>query len=361
MLAQAPPLALPRVWHSEEDDRLVCRAAYDETHDVRTFVLAAPEPRLFRYAPGQFLTFAFPTAPEPAHRCYTLSSSPTRPENVSITVKRTDGGPVSRWLHENLKVGDIVRATGPMGEFSTDLRPCGKRLFLSGGSGVTPLMSMLRADHDRADDPNTVFIHCARAPKDIVFRKELDWMAERRRRLQVTHIVESTAGEPGWSGFRGRLSRAALDLLAPDVLDREVFCCGPRPFMAAVRAMLAEAGHDQSRYHEESFAFEDLSVAAEPEPAVAAAPVARLHQITFAKSGRTVACDEGTTILAAARAAGLRLPSSCTRGLCGTCKTRKVSGEVEMVHAGGIRQREIDAGMILICCAKPRGDVTVER
>src|SRR3712207_8666615 len=82
---------------------------------------------------------------------------------------------------------------------------------------------------------------------------------------------------------------------------------------------------------------------------------------TFAKSGRTVPCDESTTILAAARAAGLRLPSSCTRGLCGTCKTRKVSGEVEMNHQGGIRQREIDAGLILLCCSKPRADVTVER
>ena len=78
-------------------------------------------------------------------------------------------------------------------------------------------------------------------------------------------------------------------------------------------------------------------------------PGDKLHEITFAKSGRTVACDEGTTILAAARSAGLRLPSSCTRGLCGTCKTRKVSGEVEMNHQGGIRQREIDAGLILLC------------
>jgi glycine betaine catabolism B len=361
MLAKSPALALPPVWDPEEDDRLVCRAAYDETHDVRTFVFSPPEPRLFRYAPGQYLTFAFPTGPEPTYRCYTLSSAPTRPETVSITVKRTEGGPVSGWLHANLRPGDVVRATGPMGEFSTDLHPCGKRLFLSGGSGVTPLMSMVRADHDRAADPDTVFVHCARTPRDVVFRKELDWLAERRSRLQVAHMVESAAGEPGWSGFRGRISRATLDLIAPDFREREVFCCGPRPFMAAVRAILAEAGCDMARHHEESFAFEELAPVAEPEPAPAEAPGARLYEITFAKSGRTVSCDESTTILAAARSAGLRLPSSCTRGLCGTCKTRKVSGEVEMSHQGGIRQREIDHGLILLCCSKPRGDVTVER
>lgn len=359
MLARTPALALPPLWNAEEDDRLVCRAAYDETHDVRTFVFVAPEPRLFRYEPGQFLTFALPVGPEPVHRCYTLSSTPTRPDAVSITVKR--GGPASEWLHGNLKAGDTIRAVGPMGEFSTAFHPCGKRLFLSAGSGVTPLMSMLRAEHDRAEDPDTVFVHCARSPKDVVFRKELDWMAERRRRLQVAHIVESVAGEPGWSGLRGRISRPALDLLVPDLPEREVFCCGPRPFMAAVRAILTQAGHDMARYHEESFAFEDLASAVGSDQAAAEAPGARLHAITFAKSGRTLACDENTTILAAARAAGLRLPSSCTRGLCGTCKTRKLSGEVEMVHQGGIRQREIDAGLILICCSKPRGDVTVER
>jgi ferredoxin-NADP reductase len=361
MLAKSPVLALPPLWDPEEDDRLVCRAAYDETQDVKTFVFAPPKPRLFRYASGQYLTFAFPTGPEPTYRCYTLSSAPTRPETVSITVKRTEGGPVSGWLHANLKAGDVVRATGPIGEFSTDLHPCEKRLFLSGGSGVTPLMSMVRADHDRAEDPDTIFVHCARTPRDIVFRKELDWSTERRARLQVAHVVESASCEPGWSGLRGRISRPALVLLAPDVLEREVFCCGPRPFMAAVRGILSEVGHDPARYHEESFAFEDLAPAAGPELAPAEALETRLHTITFAKSGRTVACDEATTILAAARAAGLRLPSSCTRGLCGTCKTRKVSGEVEMVHQGGIRQREIDAGLILICCSKPRGDVTVER
>jgi ferredoxin-NADP reductase len=357
------------LWNCEENDRLICRSIVDETHDVKSFTFSAPAPRLFHFAPGQFLTFEFPVGGEPVNRCYTISSSPARPHLVSITVKRMVGGPVSNWLHDQLRVGDTVRAVGPMGEFSTAFHPGGKRLFLSGGSGVTPLMSMTRHDSDMAEDHDTIFVHCARTPRDIVFRQELELVAQRRSRLQVVHVVESTAGEPGWSGHRGRVSRGLFDLIAPDLHERVVFCCGPAPFMAAVRSILTEAGFDMSLYHEESFVFEDLA-AADAAPATeqqrladgpAEAATIATHTVTFGKTGRSIPCDENTTILAAARAAGLRLPSSCTKGLCGTCKTRKLSGEVEMAHNGGIRQREIDQGFVLLCCSKPRGDVVVER
>jgi ferredoxin-NADP reductase len=361
--APARPPALPPVWNCEDDDRLVCRKIVAETHDVKTFIFTAPAPRLFQFAPGQFLTFEFPVGAEPIHRCYTIASSPTRPYAVSITVKRTVGGPVSNWLHDHLRVGDTVRAVGPMGEFSTERHPARKRLFLSGGSGITPLMSMLRHDHDAGEDHDTVFVHCARTPKDIVFRHELDLIARRESHLRVVHLVEGPGEETSWSGYRGRISREFLELAAPDFRDREVFCCGPGPFMAAVRHILHEAGYDMARYHEESFVFEDLARAEglppadlQPEPSAA-----RVHSIAFGKMGRTIACDENTTILSAARAAGLRLPSSCTKGLCGTCKTKKLSGEVEMTHSGGIRQREIDQGFVLLCCSKPRGDVVVDR
>jgi ferredoxin-NADP reductase len=349
---------LPPRWNCEEDNRLTCRAIIDETHDVKSFIFAPPAPRLFLFAPGQFLTFELTVSGETVNRCYTISSSPTRPHTLSITVKRKVGGAVSNWLHDNLRVGDTVRAVGPMGEFSTAVYPCEKRLFLSAGSGITPLMAMVRYDHDLATDPDTIFVHCARTPKDIIFRQELDLTAQRRSRLRVRHLVERVTGEPGWSGHCGRISRGFLDLVAPDFGDREIFCCGPAPFMAAVRNLLYEAGFDMIRYHEESFVFEDRAPPSEPPRAVATATT---HTITFGKSGRRLPCDESTTILAAARAAGVHLPSSCTKGLCGTCKARRISGDVDMAHAGGIRQREIDQGFILLCCSRPRSDVVIDR
>ena len=146
-----------------------------------------------------------------------------------------------------------------------------------------------------------------------------------------------------------------LTLLAPDLLERDVYCCGPAPYMAAVRALLDEAGFDRSHYHEESFAF-DQPVADEPVPDAVAG-----FTVSFAKSGVSVVCPPGMTILAAAKQAGLRLPQSCTRGVCGTCKSRMLSGRVDMQHGGGIRPREIEQGMVLICCSTPLQDVVIDR
>lgn len=355
-------LIQPPVWNSEEDHRLVCRMIVDETHDVKTFVFTAPEPKLYNFAPGQFLTFEFDIAGRKINRCYTIATSPTRPRCMCITVKRHPGGIVSNFLHDHMKVGDLVHGVGPMGEFSPFRFPAAKRLFISGGSGITPLMSMSRFDFDMGEDNDTVFLHAARTPRDIIFRTELEVMAERMHRLKVAHIVESAAGEKAWPGARGRISRAFIELSAPDFLGRDVFCCGPQPFMAAVRRILADAGFDMARYHEESFDFAVMSEAAgEAEAAQGEAGTGKIHKITFSRSNRVIECDENTHILAAARAGGLRLPSSCTRGLCGTCKSKKSSGDVEMVHSGGIRQREIDNGLVLICCSKPRSDVTIDR
>ncbi|MGP9821736.1 FAD-binding oxidoreductase [Salinarimonas sp. NSM] len=353
--------ALYPVWDCEEDDRLICRAVYEETHDVKTFVFVSPEPRQFNFAPGQFLTFDVPVDGGSVNRCYTIASSPTRPHTVAITVKRCVGGVVSNWLHDNLRVGDVVRAVGPMGEFSTWAHPNPKRLFISGGVGATPLISHVRRDFDVGEDLDTLYVHFARTPRDVIFRAELELMAHRRLNLRVAHVVESVEGERSWSGYRGRFSPELVATLSSDFREREIFCCGPPAFMAAVRYFLENAGHDMARYHEESFDFDQLSPrereAAPPPPDETLAT----FEITFTKSGRTVPCDENTTILAAARLAGMRLPASCTKGLCGTCKTRKREGTVEMAHAGGIRQREIDAGMVLLCCSKPRSNVVVER
>jgi ferredoxin len=132
--------------------------------------------------------------------------------------------------------------------------------------------------------------------------------------------------------------------------------------MDGVRAMLRQAGFPMARYSQESFKFEELAVVEEGEAAAPAAVAAGgAFRIEFAKSARVIECSPGTTILAAAKAAGLKLPSSCTRGLCGTCKSRILSGTLDMKHEGGIRQREIDAGLALLCCSKPTSDMVIDR
>jgi ferredoxin-NADP reductase len=354
-LAEALPL-----WNPDEDDVLVCRQVRVETHDVKSFIFSGRTPKLFRFEPGQFLTLDLEIDGQQINRCYTISSAPTRPHLVSITVKRVPGGPVSNWLHDNLKPGAEIRAVGPMGVFSASNHPAPKYLFLSGGSGITPLMSMARTQHDLALNPDIVFVHAARSPTDIIFRAELGLMERNLPGFRVAAICEGDSADERWAGYRGRLSLPMLKLIAPDFESREIFTCGPAPFMAAVRNILGEAGFDMSRYHEESFNFAELD-AETVEEVVEAEAGLQTFKVEFTRSKRVIECDANTFVLDAARRAGMRLPSSCTKGLCGTCKSKLVSGAVDMKHAGGIRQREIDQGQVLICCSKPLGDLVIDR
>ncbi|MBT0961910.1 hybrid-cluster NAD(P)-dependent oxidoreductase [Denitromonas sp. IR12] len=352
---------LPPLWLADEDDVLVCCQRRQETDDVVSFLFRPRNPALFRFTAGQFLTLELEIGGETINRCYTISSSPTRPDRLSITVKRTPGGIVSNWLHDNLQPGMSLRALGPAGEFCAGNHPAPKYLFLSGGSGITPLMSMARSAHDLAEPCDIVFVHSARTPRDIIFRGELALMTANLSGFRTAFVCERTDGEPAWAAPTGYLNLPLLELIAPDFAQREVFCCGPAPYMAAVRAVLAAGGFDMARYHEESFTFADMAEDS-VVPADADAPaVGEGHAVEFAKSGITVHCAPGQSVLEAARAAGLRLPSSCTKGVCGTCKSQLVSGQVDMKHGGGIRQREIDKGMFLPCCSTPLTDLVLDR
>lgn len=350
--------AAPAWWDPDTDDRLICRAVLTETADVKTFVFEAPGGRRFAYAPGQFANFEVECGGGVETRSYTLASTPTRPDRVAITVKRIPGGIVSNHLHDRLKPGDAIKVQLPLGDFSTARHPAPKYLFLAAGVGATPLMSMLRAEDDLAGGADIVFVNVARRPEELVFRRELETIAARNRTVRLAHVVTGEGAEP-WAGHRGRPTRATIEAIAPDFRTREIFVCGPDGFMASVRGVLAEAGFDMARHHEESFTF-GADAAAE----AAAAPVdpaEKTWRITFTRSGKVVLCDGTTPILTAARKAGVVLPSSCTKGLCGTCKSKKLDGEVEMKHSGGIRPREIEAGQVLLCCSRPRSDVTIER
>jgi glycine betaine catabolism B len=354
--------SVPPKWSAETDDTLVCCHVVQETHDVKSFFFHTREPRLFRFQPGQFVTFEFPINGEIINRCYTMSSAPTRPDTFSITVKRKTGGIVSNWLHDTMQPGVEVKALGPAGDFSCARHPAEKYVFLSGGSGITPLMSMARTYVDLGEDKDIVFIHSARAPRDIIFRGELESMTHVMANFRTAFVCEAPRADDPWSGHSGYLTQPMLHEIARDFLQREVFCCGPEAYMAAVRVLLKGAGFDMARYHEESFSFERQGEAAPAATVSAAAPTLEGgFSVAFTKSGQTIICAPDQFILDAAKAAGMRLPFSCAQGMCGTCKTKKLSGEVVMTHQGGIRKREIDAGMILPCCSKPLSDVVLER
>jgi glycine betaine catabolism B len=355
--------AVPGKWNPDVDDTLVCSHVRSETHDVKSFLFHTPSPHLFRFRPGQFITLELEIDGAVINRCYTISSPPTRPDTLSITVKRVPGGKVSNWLHDNLKPGSKIKALGPAGDFSCTLHGSPKYLFLSGGSGVTPLMSMSRTLYELGEDKDIVFVHSARSPRDIIFRRELAMMTNGMNHFRTVFVCEQVGEDRNWGAPTGYLSLPLLTSIVPDLTQREIFCCGPEAYMAAVRGMLKDAAFDMAHYHEESFSFERQGVPlaeVDAKAGQAEAP-AGSFKLEFTRSGRTIDCGPDQFILDAARAAGMRLPFSCSKGVCGTCKSKKLSGQVAMTHGGGIRQREIDAGMILICCSKPLTNVAIEK
>ncbi|WP_298890011.1 hybrid-cluster NAD(P)-dependent oxidoreductase [uncultured Serinicoccus sp.] len=354
------------------DEQLVCVHVEQVTHDVRSITLALPEGAALEFRPGQYVTVTAEVDGQELSRCYTIASSPLQTGTLTLTVKRQ--GPVSTWLHDRLGVGDQLRVSGPMGVFSTYEHPAAAHLLLSAGSGITPLMSMLRTLVGTEGPHDVVFVHSARTPADIVFRRELEDLAAALPWLRVAVVCEGDGEDEVWRGARGRLTAGLLAELAPDAAAREVFTCGPAPYMDAVRDLLAGLGCDPARCHQESFVLDPAGAVLQGDGGLddqgraddaaghgdAPATGARTHTVTLTRSGREVPCAPGQTILAAAAQAGLSLPSSCAEGVCGTCKSQLLAGRVDMRHGGGIRPREIAADKVLLCCSTPLEDCVVE-
>lgn len=329
-----------------------CLAVRHEAQGVKSFVLAPENGGRVVFEPGQFMTFRLPMADKLVERCYTLASSAAGGRTVEITVKRKPGGTLSSELHDNLRVGGVVEAYGPAGRFGPAGLVAEKYLLLSAGSGVTPMLSVVRTAADLGIDLDAAFIQAAREPCDLIAIDECAALARRLPQLRTVSVL--TAPGAGWAGPAGRLDHGKLCSLVPDLTDRAVLCCGPEGFMAAMRDACMRAGLPEDRYLEESFDFGVM------EDAVAngAGPV---RQITFAKSGRTFDCPDGLTILQAAKAAGIPIASSCARGICGTCKSVKLAGDVVIDHGGGIRDREVARGFILPCSSRPLSDIVLDR
>jgi ferredoxin-NADP reductase len=347
-------------WDPAQNQEMVCADIRDETHDVKTFTFVCKEGRYFSFSAGQYFVFEVETAGAVERRCYSVSSSPLQPRSISITVKRVRGGLVSNWLHDNLVPGMEIQARGPVGSFTVPSEGQSKFLFLSGGSGITPLMSISRAFADAHQFPDIVFLHAGRTPRDFIFHDELAFRARTIRNFRLILLPESVGGKLGFTGIVGRISQEFLAAAVPDMAERFTMCCGPAPFMAAVRDITRALGTDPERYLEESFdaaSPDEETIVAES----AASNAIPTFKVTFARQAKAIDVAAGQTILTAAKKSGVRLPSSCASGICGTCKSKLVSGRVDMQHGGGIRQREIDAGLFLPCCSRPLTDLVVDR
>lgn len=343
-----------------------CVKIIQETQDVRTFCFMSENPLIFFFKPGQFVTLELEIDGLQVMRSYTLSSSPSVPYSFSITVKRCPGGKVSNWLHDNLKENMELAVHGPVGNFNCIDNPTEKALLLSGGVGVTPIMSMARWWFDTHGQVDMIFAHSARRPSDIIYHRELKYIDSRTPNFNLNIICENYDIGESWSGYTGFLDEHKLRLIAPDFLERTVYCCGPTPYMNAVRHMLERNGYDMSNYHEESFgsppagALADAEMEAKKALECEAGNTDELLQIEFSRTGKHAQILPGESVHSAAVKIGLHIPKGCGMGICGTCKVLKTAGEVAMKHNGGITDDDVEAGYILSCCSIPQGNLTVD-
>ena len=284
-------------------------------------------------------------------RSYTMSSTPTNPAYFELTVKRVEGGAVSNWMCDHLQAGATVRMTGPHGKFSCAPKPRKKLLFLSAGSGVTPMLSMARwiRDQQQSDpllDTDVVYFHCARTAQDLIFGAEVDAMAAANPRfVQHTSLTRSRNSDK-WKGLTGYLDAAMLKSIAPDFAEREVYVCGPTGFMEGSKAIFQNVGFAMGHFHEESFG-------------TASTVQASGGSVCFESSGIEVACGGQQTILEIADQAGVKIASACRTGDCGECKVRAVSGDAPMANCAGLDPHEVEDGYVLTCVSFVNGRVVV--
>ena len=332
----------------------------EETGDAKTFRLVGEKPLLFSYRPGQFVTLLLTIDGEHIERSYSISSSPSRPHVLELTVKRVLGGRVSNWLCDHVMPGERLTIKGPAGKFSCFDCPASKMLFIGAGSGITPMMSMSRWIADMSADVDVKFLASFKSPADIIFRKELELISARHACFRVAVTLTSTwpGRTESWTGFTGRFDKSMIHALVPDLDKRHVFLCGPGPFAAEVRRILQELGFDQAKLHSESFGSSRVAGGGKrvPKPLALSEPRHRVH---FIKSDRTVETDETVTLLELAEAHGIEMDYACRTGSCAECEvsftgTLSERAEFEKQH----RRRE--NGIAFACCSIALSDLEIE-
>ena len=351
-------LGRTNIW-SEGTTRLKVADIIEETHDCKTFRLISEEPLLFSYKPGQFITFILNINGQEVRRSYSMSSSPSRPHLLEVTIKRIPGGLVSNWFCDHVKLGDLLTIKGPAGKFTCLNYPANKILFIGAGSGITPILSMCRWIADTASNVDVKLLASFKSPPDIIFRKEFEMLSARSRRFHVGVTVTSKwHGTEFWTGFTGRINDHMLNMFVPDIHERDIFLCGPEPFADNVIKILRDMDYDMSRFHTESYG-SGRSAQESADVGKSLQLKGPLHKVTFTKSGKTVDTDENITLLELAEAYGIEIDYSCRSGTCGECEV-KCKGNVNVSPFCEIDAKSRNAGFIYVCCSTALSDLELD-
>ncbi|MBN1663894.1 MAG: FAD-dependent oxidoreductase [Deltaproteobacteria bacterium] len=328
----------------------------DETPSTKTLRMVPVEgsPPLFRA--GQYVSMTVQAGGMTTSRPYTISSAPGQP-HLDITVRRKEGGFVSTCLLDKIKVGDPLEAVGPHGTFYYEpLMDSDDLVFLAGGSGVTPFMSIIRETAEQKLPLQIHLLYGSRRPDDIIFADELTRIASNHRNIKVDFIIS----EPpmGWSGLSGLLDAGTILSAVGPVDGKTFFICGPAPMHGLCGGALESLGVPQRRIKKEAYGPpDDVTLEAGWPAGLSSQTAFHVHD---ERSGKTFKAPAGEPLMVSLERAGLVIPSACRSGECAVCRTRLVSGKVFIPSRVHRRWSDEQAGYIHPCMSYPLEDLRIK-
>ncbi len=334
-------------------DRPLARIVSRQAESEDSFTLLLQPNRHWRgFQPGQHLNIGAEIEGIRITRSYSLSDAPRADGRIAITVKAMPGGKLSQHLCHAAKVGEVLTLDAAFGEMTLPQTPEGAWLFLAAGSGITPLMAMVRAQAALGMPVPLALIYWARTRAELCFVEELRALAARQANFSVDFVLtrdaEAGDGDAGDLHY-GRIDAQSLSMLAPDLHQRRVFACGPDGFVAAARALAADRA---VAFRSEAFTPPPHAVFDDEGDAP------RQVRITLANSGRTLDVPRGMSLLAALEEAGLKPASGCRMGICNTCACGKRAGSTRHLHTGDIEHEPVSA--LRLCVNSAGSDLILD-
>ncbi|GAA0770486.1 ferredoxin--NADP reductase [Roseibium denhamense] len=340
-------------------------------HETRDSVVVTLQPQagqedLFRFTQGQYLTFRKDFAGQEVRRCYSICSG-TEDQRLQVGIKKVEGGAFSCWANDELAVGQTLEAMPPAGSFYKPIDEASERhhVGFAGGSGITPVLSILKTVLAREPQSRFTLVYANREVSSIMFREELEDLKNKYLgRLHLIHILKRDALDSDL--LSGRVDREKVDELLRTLIDpseiSQAYLCGPHGMMETVRAALADHGVPPDHITQELFKSDQpgrLPVKPVAADAAAAADGAELL-LTLDGTTRQLRMLPGETVLEAAHRHDIDAPYSCCAGVCSTCRGRVLDGEVDMAANHALEDDELRDGYVLTCQSRAvSGKLTV--
>ncbi len=330
-----------------------------ETNDAVSIYLTEADGSPIAFEPGQFLSVDVTVDGEKLRRAYSLAGPCIEGAATHITVKRIPEGRVSHHLNDTVAEGQTLEVLGPSGNFTVEPHPSNRRhlVMVAGGSGITPVISILETVLRKEPESRVTLIYGSRAWDDVIFRQRLEALSDEfGERLIVDHVLEHPP--EWWTGESGLLASHVLEsrLNVFDIADdgaQSYFLCGPTPMMEAAHETLERRGVSADRILEERFT--------SPEARSDVQGSRTTERVTIKRAGGELGIhvEPGQTLLEAALAAGADLPFSCAMGGCGACRVRVEDGDIQMEEPNCLGRAEREEGYVLTCIGRPIGTATI--